>query len=185
MSRKVKKVLGVILAVLMMASLLAGCGKTAQTPQQTQPAVTQGGGKAPSEPAETTVPGRNPPEVTAPEDEPYTEPPTEPPVQVVMPEYQLTYSGDMSEKIIYEELTEEVGLRFYVRLSSGQVPLFTLLIGDTKGDFVEMKENGAGEQIPVSFLMDGAPENISDEDKRAFLMAQDLANEIVASLILK
>lgn len=159
-----------------------GAQKTPEEPAVTEPKATQPDG---AEPESTDPPGENPPEVTAPEEDPYIEPPTEPPVLVVMPDYELTYSGDMSEKIRYEELTGEAGLCFYVRLSSGEVKLFQILINKAAGDFVQMKENSAGEKIPVSFLMESAPEGLSEEDAQTFLMAQDLANDIVGSLILK
>lgn len=191
-----------VLIMVLMAAMVSGCKDKAQ-PETTAESsnVTQNGAQKPPEepavtepnatqpdatkPESTDPPGGNPPEVTAPEEDPYIEPPTEPPVQVVMPDYELTYSGDMSEKIRYEELTGEAGLCFYVGLSSGEVKLFQILINEAKGDFVQMKENSAGEKIPVSFLMESIPEDLSEEDAHTFLMAQDLANDIVGSLVLK
>lgn len=183
-----KKLYSSVLCLVLILSMMAGCQpkspETTQTPT-TVPAETQA---LSTEPPEITEPEQilhNPPEVTAPEDDPYEPPPTEPPVQVVMPDYELTYSGEMADQISYRELTDQAGLRFDIRLSTGEVKLFELLIGQVQGNFVQMKENSAGEQIPVSFLMEPIPEGLSDGDYEAFTLGQELANEIVASLILK
>lgn len=200
MHKKCMRYLCGMLIIVLMAAMVSGCKDKAQPESAAGSSnVTQGGAqKPPEEPAvteatqpdavepESTDPlGGNPPEVTAPEDDPYIEPPTEPPVQVVMPDYELTYSGQMADQISYRELPDTVGLCFEIQLSTEKVKLFELLIGQVQGDFVQMKENGAGEQIPVSFLMEPIPAGLSDADYEAFTLGQELANDIVESLILK
>lgn len=181
MIRRYNRVLCVLLAASMMVAMMAGCSQK-RPPEQTQPSnETQGG----TEPPADTKPEHSVPLNTAPEDEPYIEPPTQPPVQVVMPDYELSYSGEMADVISWEELTQERGLRFSVKLSTGNAVLFTLLLNQTEGELVTMKENTEGEQIPVSFLMEAVPEGLSEEDLQTYCLAQDKVNEIMASLILK
>ena len=181
MIKRYKKILCLIMAMALMTAMMAGCSRK-QPPEQTKPAnETQGGTALPSD----TKPEHSVPPNTAPEDEPYIEPPTQPPVQVVMPDYELSYSGEMADVISWEELTQERGLRFSVKLSTGNAVLFTLLLDQTQGELVTMKENTEGEQIPVSFLMEAVPEGLSEEDLQTYCLAQDKVNEIMASLILK
>ena len=110
---------------------------------------------------------------------------TEPPVQVVMPEYEMTYSGVMSDLMRWEELTQETGLQFYIKLSNGEVPLFQMCINQSEGNIVVMKENGAGQKIPIAFRMHPAPEGISPDEKQIYGLAQELVNDIIASFTLK
>jgi hypothetical protein len=164
-----------ILCLLLAALLLVGC-TPAQPGQQEQP---------PEQQTENTTKEQYIPEATASEDEAYTEPPTEPPVQVVMPEYELTYAGYMKEYIVWEESQEKGGLCFYVKLSGGNVPLFTLLLNQAQGELVVMKVNAEGEKIPISFVMEQMPEDLSEEDKQLFATAQETVNDIIGSLTLK
>ena len=48
-----------------------------------------------------------------------------------------------------------------------------------------MKENSAGEEIPVTFLMEAVPENLSDAEEITFCMAQETVNDVINSLVLK
>lgn len=151
----------VLCALLVIALMATGCQK--QPAEPTEPTgETQGGPAAPA-PLEPTVA----------------------PVQVDMPGYEFSYAGEMAELISLEELTEESGLRFHIQLSSGKIPLFTLLLNQVQGDVVLMMKNGAGQEIPVTFIMEEVPENLSQEDNKTFCMAQDIANDIMASLKLK
>lgn len=182
--KKKSGILCLLLVMALMIAMLAGCGGGQTSAQTNPPEKTQGGTAPPTEPA-----GTEPTEEPAVGEE-TIEPvistePTEPPVQVVMPEYEMTFSGTMADQITWEELTEQGGLCFYVKISTGKVPIFTLLLNQVKGDTVFMKENGAGEQIPVTFLMEAVPEGLSSADNQTFCMAQDIANDIVNSLILK
>lgn len=176
-NRRNNKLLRAVLAAALLAAMLTGCGNAQTGPSN----ETQGG----TEPPAQSQPEPSTPLVTAPEDEPYIEQPTQPPVQVVMPEYELSYSGNMADVISWQELPEEGGLQFYVKLSTGDAALFTLLLDRMEGELVTMKENSAGEKVPVSFLMEEIPEDLSEEDKTAFCFAQDTVNEIIASLKLK
>lgn len=170
-----------IVALSLVTAMAAGCG---QNPEPSKPA---------GETQITTQPApqeQNPvqpsyPLVTEPEDPPYTEPPTEPPVKVVMPQYELTYSGELADVIFWEEQETAGSLRFSVKLSGGNAALFTLLLNQSEGELVVMKENGAGEKIPVSFLMEPMPDGLSEEDQQTFCLAQDQVNDIIASLSLK
>lgn len=125
------------------------------------------------------------PLVTAPEDEPYVEPPTVPPVQLKMPTYELTYSGEMAEIITWEELTDAVGLQFFVKVEDEKYPLFTMVLNKAEGDVVQVITNSDGESVTVAFLMEVVPENLSKENEKVFCLAQDTVNDIIDSLVLK
>ncbi len=165
-----------------MCLLMAGCGKAATaTEQPDTTALAPTGTEAPAVPTDPTEPVGD--ENTEPNEEMMD--PTQPPVQLVMPEYELTYAGEYAQVITWEETQEEAGLQFYVELSVGKVPLFTLLLDQISGEFVEMKENAAGEKIPISFVMESQPEGLSEEDMQVFSGAQDIVNDIARSLVLK
>lgn len=114
-----------------------------------------------------------------------TEPPTEPPVEVQMPEYRFTYSGELKDSIVMKELQGSNALEFTVKISGGEVHIFTLYFNTINGDFVNMVEDGAGNKIPVAFKMAALPEGLSDEEAQLFYQAQESVNEIVASLTLQ
>ena len=161
-TKKFSRIACGILAVFLLTVGLSGC-KEEQAPEQTEAAAqTQEQTQAPELQEETL-----------------------PPVQVVMPEYEFTYSGEMAELITTEELTEENGLRFMIQLSTEKIPLFTLLWNQTQGDVVQMMKNEAGEQIPVAFMMETAPEELSEADNATFCLAQDVVNDIIASIKVK
>lgn len=174
-----RKLLSVALAVCMLTMALAGCGGTATN--QTVPPDTQ----------PVTAPATQPtPEAT----DPITEPaptdagdtePTVPPVELSMPEYSLSYGGTMADVISWQEQTDPVGLQFYVDLSDGTYPIFTMLLNQAQGDTVHVKKNSTGEEVFITFLMEAVPEGMSAEDEQVFCMAQDIVNDIVDSLILK
>ena len=179
---KPMKIISGAMVLMLLVTALAACNPASQTatqPTETENIAPTESVQNASEPAETLPP------VTAPEDEKYTEPPTQPPVAVEMPEYTLTYSGEMSEIISYEEQPENTGLKFFVTLSTGKTPLFTLYLNRIEGELVVMKKNTAGEEIPVTFLMEEVPENLSQEEETAFCLAQETVNDIIASLVLK
>lgn len=179
--RKHARFLCVVMAILLMLAAMTGCNSNPQ-PQTGPSNETQGGTEPPAASGGTEATA---PLVTAPEDEPYVEPPTQPPVQVVMPEYEMSYSGDLADIISWEEAQEQGGLSFFVQIEGEKCPLFTLLLNQIQGELVTMKTNGAGEQIPVSFIMEQIPQGLSEENTRTFCVAQDLVNEIIASLVLK
>lgn len=179
-----KKTITVLLCCLLAMAMIVGCGNaqqqtTEQTDQsgetQGSPETTQGAGEEP------TAPGGD----SLTEPAPYENEPTEPPVQVVMPEYELSYSGVMKESISWEEMPEAGGLQFYIALSNGKVPIFTMLLNQVQGEKVEMVTNSAGQQIPVTFLMEEMPAGLSDEDALRFGMAQEIVNDVAKSLVLK
>lgn len=181
-----KKTIGFLTAVglLALTLLTVGCEKAPEAaagPTTTPPAAAEPtqGEQLPVTPEPTAPP------VTAPEDEPYIEPPTEPPVQVDMPQYTLTYSGEMKEHIQTRPVEGENALEFLVTLSDGEYTIFTLQLYQTSGELVAMVENAAGEKIPVSFAMTAVPEGLSPEDEFLFCTAQEQVNAIIASLVLK
>lgn len=114
-----------------------------------------------------------------------TEPPTEPPVEVKMPEYAFTYSGELKDLIVLKEVEEFSGLEFSVKLSGGEEHIFTLHYNTVEGDFVTMLENSAGEKVPVAFQMATLPEGLSEADTEIFYRAQESVNEVAQSLKLK
>lgn len=109
--------------------------------------------------------------------------PTLAPIQIQMPEYELTYSGEFQDVIGVEEV--ENTLVFTVKLSQMETEIFTLCYNTDEGDFVTVLEDGAGNRIPVAFQMNPMPEDLSDEDGQLFCSAQEAVNEIVDSLVLK
>lgn len=189
-----KKMLSSTLALLMTMGMLSGCGS--KPTDQTIPATEQTPNNlttVPGDPIQATEPDvTEEPEVSIPQntepnpdEELITQPPTEPPVQVTMPDYELSYAGWMKESVHWEEVPEEGSLKFFVTLSIGDAELFTMRLNQTEGDIVVMKKNGAGEQIPVAFMMTDIPEGLSAEEQQTFCVAQELVNDVVQSLILK
>ena len=122
---------------------------------------------------------------TNPEETEGSGPGTLPPVQVEMPAFTLTYSGELRDVIVLKELEGEDALEFNVKLSQVQAHIFTLQYNSTNGEFVTVLEDKAGEKIPVAFQMAELPEDLTEEDKNLFLTAQEAVNEIAASLVVK
>ncbi len=183
MAKKHTKLLCGLLSLALAAVMVTGCGQKQPQEPSNLAGETQGSTESAPQLQDPIQPSY--PLVTEPEDPPYTEPPTEPPVQVVMPQYELAYSGEMADVIFWEEQEAEGSLRFSVKLSGGDAVLFTLLLDQAEGELVVMKENTAGEKIPVSFLMEPMPEGLSEADQQIFCLAQDQVNAVIASLTLK
>lgn len=114
-----------------------------------------------------------------------TEPETEAPVSVEMPDYELTYSGALKDIIVMNKLDDGNALAFKVKLSTGEVHIFTLRYNSDEGELVTVKEDKQGNRVPVAFEMAPLPENLSDKDQSIFFEAQEAVNEIVESLVLK
>lgn len=114
-----------------------------------------------------------------------TEPETQPPVRITMPDYELTYSGELKDVIVVEEVPDQNGLKFTVKLSMGETHIFTLLYNSQEGDYVTVITDADGTKTPVAFLMEPIPEGLNDEDMNLFCTAQESVNEIVDSLVLK
>lgn len=110
-----------------------------------------------------------------------------PPVALTMPEYELSYSGELKDVIQVRDTETEVGpgLEFYVNLSGTDTTIFVLHYNSDQGELVSMLENDSGEQIPIAFEMAEMPAGLSDEDANTFSVAQDSVNEIISSLKLK
>ena len=108
-----------------------------------------------------------------------------PPVEIKMPAYELTYAGELKDVILTKETDDGAGLAFSVKLSSGEVPIFTLRYNTDEGELVTVLENAEGERIPVAFEMAVMPEDLREEDANTFYAAQEAVNDIVASLKLK
>ena len=107
-----------------------------------------------------------------------------PPVEVSMPEYKLAYAGELEDVIVVKE-TQTGALSFFVKLSGGETPIFTLHFNSTEGEFVTMLPGGEDEKVPVAFAMEQIPEDLSEEDEALFYLAQESVNEIAESLKLK
>ena len=112
-------------------------------------------------------------------------PETLPPVQIKMPDYEFTYSGEFQDVIQVTAAENEGGLMFSVKLSQKEEVIFTLIYNTDDGELVTVLEDTSGNRIPVAFRMNPIPENLSDADLDLFCSAQEAVNEIVASLILK
>ena len=113
------------------------------------------------------------------------EDPTAAPVQVDMTHYTLTYAGELKDQISYEQLPEKDHLRFYVSLSRGKQPIFTLQWAVAEGELVTMVDGGNGEKIPVSFAMEPIPDDLNEADHTLFCTAQEQVNAIIASIKVK
>ena len=112
---------------------------------------------------------------------------TLPPVEISMPEYTLSYSGELKDVIAVKETQTEdkMGLQFFVLLSQTEEPIFTLYYHSDQGELVTVLTDVKGNKIPVAFEMNTIPEGLSEEDANLFYTAQDAVNEIVESLVLK
>ncbi len=180
--KKIKTVICLMLAMLLSIAALSGCNAQPKTGPSNE---TQGGTEPPIGTAPTTPTEPTAPLVTAPEDEPYVEPPTAPPVEVKLPSYEMSYSGDMAEIISWDEDHTTGKLSFFVQIEGARLPIFTVLIDQITGENVYVKQNGKGEDVYVSYVMEAMPEGLSEENQRIFGTAQELVNDINASLVLK
>ena len=171
------KILAGAMALMVVAATMAACNQANQP--ETEPAESI----APTE----AVQNATEPEATLPlePEDADTQPPTQPPVEVEMPDYVLSYSGEMAAVIRCEEQPENGGLQFFVELNEGKTPIYTLYLNRIEGDLVVMKKNAAGEEIPVTFLMEPIPENLSAGEETTFCMAQETVNDVINSLVLK
>jgi len=108
-------------------------------------------------------------------------------VEISMPEYELSYSGQWKDQIRTEEILSEnrAGLRFWVQLSTEEAPIFTLYYNSDEGELVTVLTDSQGNKIPVAFEMNTLPDNLDEDDANLFYAAQDAVNEIVESLVLK
>ena len=110
---------------------------------------------------------------------------TLPPVKIEMPDFELTYSGELENVIHVQQIESENVLVFTVRLSNADEEIFTMRYHSDEGDLVTVLEDTQGNRVPVAFLMASVPENLSQEDEQLFYTAQEAVNEIVDSLVLK
>lgn len=110
---------------------------------------------------------------------------TLPPVEVAMPEYELTYAGELKDLIVVKEVKDAAGLDFFVKLSEQEAAIFTLRYNTDEGELVTVLTDGQDNRIPVAFEMAETPEGLSEEDEAQFYLAQEAVNEIVESLKLK
>lgn len=112
---------------------------------------------------------------------------TLPLVEISMPKYTLSYSGELKNVITVKETQagNKIGLQFFVLLSQTEEPIFTLYYHSDQGELVTVLTDVKGNKIPVAFEMNTIPEGISEEDANLFYTAQDAVNEIVESLVLK
>ena len=149
------KILCILLVLLL---LLAGCGGQEET-IPTQPGFQQGD----TQPPETTLP----------------------PVEITMPEYSLSYSGTLADKISTETHEDGSGILFYVQLSTGKVPMFDMFYNSQDGELVKALYDAAGNRVLVAFQMLEVPAGVSEEDQYTFYTVQEAVNEIVDSLVLK
>lgn len=110
---------------------------------------------------------------------------TLPPVKIEMPDFELTYSGELENVIHVQQIESENVLVFSVRLSNADEEIFTMRYHSDEGDLVTVLDDTQGNRVPVAFLMASVPENLSQEDEQLFYTAQEAVNEIVDSLVLK
>ena len=110
---------------------------------------------------------------------------TLPPVKIEMPDFELTYSGELENVIHVQQIESENVLVFTVRLSNADEEIFTMRYHSDEGDLVTVLDDTQGNRVPVAFLMASVPENLSQEDEQLFYTAQEAVNEIVDSLVLK
>jgi len=171
-----------VIAVTLMISMLTACGAKPATP----PAASQPAASAPPASQPASVPSQPAEPSKAPEVDNTGAPEELPPVQVSMPEYELTYSGNLKDAIIYEELKDgKIGLKFDVKLSESQATIFELYYNTTEGDLVTVLNDKEGNKVPVAFAMSSIPEGLNEKDELLFYSAQEAVNEIVSSLVLK
>ena len=108
-----------------------------------------------------------------------------PPVQIKMPEYELTYSGELQDVIRVKEVKKESTLVFTVKLSNTEAEIFALVYNTDDGDLVTVLEDAAGNRIPMAFRINEVPGDLTADDEQLFCSAQETVNEIMESLVLK
>lgn len=99
--------------------------------------------------------------------------------------YEFSYPEGLVDVIRVAEVEGTVNLEFYAAMTNGEQKIFDMKYDNTSGNFTVEFEKSGGKKIPVSFVMYGVPENLSESDKMTFYAAQEAVNDIVASLVLK
>lgn len=118
-------------------------------------------------------------------------PPEEAPtVEISLDGYTLTYSAQLPEAIAYvvPEDTPEPDLLFTVALrgeDAPPVPLFTMQIEQDVGDWGVVLTDEAGHIVPVAFVAELPPEDLSEEEAAAFAAAQEEVHVLLATLTLQ
>ena len=89
--------------------------------------------------------------------------------------YELSFQGPLTEKTIWQEIpeTEESDIRFCIPVRGEvNVPLFTMTIRQSEGDYVMTLQSPGGRELPLAFTMAERPAGLTDEEKWAFVWAQ-------------
>lgn len=118
-------------------------------------------------------------------------PETETPVvEIDLDGYMLTYAAMLPDTIAYvvPEDTPEADLQFTVALQgedTAPAPLFMMQIEQDVGDWVVVLTDEAGHIVPVAFVADLPPEDLSEEEAAAFAAAQEEIHVLLATLTLQ
>ena len=100
--------------------------------------------------------------------------------------YECSFPDVLLDTIRVDKAEASEGdLVFYVKLPDSEHRIFDLKYNSTQGDWTIECEKTTGEKVPISFVMYKTPEYMSENDKVAFLMAQEVVNDVVSTLKLK
>lgn len=96
-------------------------------------------------------------------------------------EYRITYSGSMADVIRFRPVPDDSSaMQAVVVIGEQEYPLFTMSYNDQAGDYVAMA--GKKEKIPFAFTMASPPDGLTEEETRIFWLAQEIVNELPASI---
>lgn len=113
-----------------------------------------------------------------------------PVVEINLDGYLLSYAAILPTTIAYvvPEDTLEPDLQFTVALQGNDatpVPLFTMQIEQDVGDWVVVLTDKVGHIVPVAFVADLPPEDLSEEEAAVFAAAQEEVHVLLATLTLQ
>ena len=89
--------------------------------------------------------------------------------------YEFTFQGPLTEGVIWQEIpeTEEVDIRFCMPVRGVvNVPLFTMTVQQTDGDYAMTVQSPGDQEVPLAFRLAQRPEGLTDEEKWEFTWAQ-------------
>lgn len=111
-----------------------------------------------------------------------------PKIQILVAAYEVTYENEMPETMGFRTKDTDgvlCDIEFYSMIEGVEVSVFSLDIGNDRGDMVEFYVDSNGTTVPVAFKMYPIPENLHDTAVEEFCAAQDMVNTLAMSLKVK
>lgn len=193
---------GVLLALLIAMFCLAVFSKPAERLQEPESSVADGPATEPVNPTEPAAVPEESEEETVPEETAEdTEPtePTEPEVRTFSVEWMeeddriyvtsqygtLAYSAAFSDVVqvrgVYDE--DVAVLKFEGLIGDAAVELFDIRYGETEGELLRQVQTESGETVDAYLTIHDQPQGLSEDDLNTFYAAQEILNEVMASLM--